>query len=219
MESFLQFPQLFCLKITTREKFVTSCHGIVFDLSITNQGERTVRENYFPHLLLGSKLRYDRNQRITESVENQESFDELFKLIFHHEKLVAQRAMRAVMMIVKDRLEFLQVHAQQVLTILRSPDHKEIKSYVIQLIPKVDLDPVELESVWHILTYMALNQNEQKAIRTHALQSLHELTHRQATFIYELQDTLNALTYDPTPSIQAKVLKLRGMLNKIKITA
>lgn len=177
-----------------------------------------MRDNYFPHLLLGRKLRYDRNQRIRESVDDQESFDELFKLVFHHERLVAQRAMRAVVLVVKTHPEFLRAHTNHILNLLRSPD-KEVKSLIIQLIPKVDLGPTELERVWHILTYLTLNQNEQKTIRTHALQSLYELTHRQATFVYELQDTLNALTYEHTPSIQAKVLKLRGLLNKIKITA
>ncbi len=178
-----------------------------------------MRENYFPHLLLGSKLRHDRQQRINESVDSQASFDDLFKLIFNHEKLVAQRAIRAIMDIMKIHPEFLQSHREQVLTVLRSPDHKEIKGYIIQLIPKIELNPVELESVWHVITYMALNQNEQKTIRVHALQSLYELTSLQATLVYELQDTLNALTYDLTPSIQAKVLKLRGLLNKLKITA
>lgn len=198
---------------------VTSCHGIIFDLLIQDQRGGTVRNNYFPHLLLGRKLRHDRQQRINESVEDQASFDELFKLIFHHEKLVAQRAMRAIMVVAKSNPEFLQSHAEQILTIVRSQDYKEIKSYVIQLLPKVSLNPVDLESVWHMLTYMALNSNEQKTVRTHALQSLYELTNRQATFVYELHDTLNALTYEHTPSIQAKVLKLRGLLDKIKVNA
>lgn len=179
-----------------------------------------MRENYFPHLLLGKKLRYDRNQRIRESVEDQTSFDELFKLVFHHEKFVAQRAMRAVMMVIKSHPEFLQSHTHQLLTLLRSSDYKEVRSMVIQLVPKMDLNLVELESVWHILTYLVLNKNEQKIIRIAALQSLYELSYTQATFAHDLQHTLNALMYDHTPSIQAKVLKLRGILNKaVKITA
>jgi hypothetical protein len=173
-----------------------------------------VREIYFPHLLLGRKLRYDRNQRIRESIEDQESFDELFKLVFHHERSVAQRAMRAIMMVEKEHPEFLLTHTEQLLILLGSPDNKDIKGMVIQLIPKANLDSAELERVWHILTYLALNQNEQKLIRVNALQSLYELTHKQSTFVHELQDTLNALTYDHTPSVQAKIMKLRGLLNK-----
>jgi len=85
---------------------------------------------------------------------------------------------------------------------------------VVQLIPKLQRGSVALESVWHILTYLALNQNEQKTIRANALQSLFELTCRQEMFVHEFQDTLNALTYDHTPAIQANVLKLRGLLNE-----
>lgn len=173
-----------------------------------------MRDNYFPHLLLGRKVRSDRNQRIRESIEDQESFDELFRLVFHRERLVAQRAMRAVMMVVKAHPEFLQAHTDQLLTLLKSPDYKEIKSMVVQLIPKLQRGSVALESVWHILTYLALNKNEQKTIRANALQSLFELTCMQETLVHEFQDTLNALTYDQTPAIQAKVLKLRGLLNE-----
>lgn len=174
-----------------------------------------MRENHFPHLLLGRKLRNDRNQRIRESVEDQESFDELFKLVFHHERVVSLRAMRAVIMVVKMHPEFLQQHAEQILSLLRIPDRKEIKVHIIQLIPMLVLDPVELEHVWNILTYLALNQNEQRTIRVNALQSLYELTGKQPAFAYELHDTINRLMYDHTPSIQAKILKLREQLNKV----
>lgn len=173
-----------------------------------------MRNNHFPHLLLGRKLRTNRQQRIQESVEDQGSFDELFKLVFHSEKLVAQRAMRAVIQLVKSNPEFLQAHAEQLLTLLRSPDHKEIKGLVIELLPKVELTLTEVESVWHILTYMALNQNEQRMIRTHALQSLYELALQHYSFRFELNDTLNALAMDLTPSVHAKVLRIKTLLSK-----
>jgi uncharacterized protein YigA (DUF484 family) len=179
-----------------------------------------MRDNHFPHLLLGRKLRYNRNQRIRESIGDQAGFNELFRLTFHPEALVAQRAMRAVMMVTKEHPEFLQAHAELLLTLLKSPDHKEIRSMVIQLIPKVNLDPDQLERVWNLLRYHVLNQNEQKTIRVHALQGLYALAHQQATFAHELADTLDALTHDLTPSIQAKVMKLRGLLRKaVKVNA
>lgn len=179
-----------------------------------------MRGNYFPHLLLGRKLQYNRNQRIRESIEDQESFDELFKLVFHTERRVVQRAMRAVMLVAKTHPEFLNAHAEQILTLLKSPDFKDVKSMIILLIPKIELSPTDLERVWHLLTYLVLNQSEQKIIRTNALQSLYEFTSREETLVYGLHDTLNALTYDHAPAIQAKVLKLRGLLNKAaKVTA
>jgi hypothetical protein len=173
-----------------------------------------VRNNHFPHLLLGRKLRTNRHQRIQESVENQSTFDELFRLVFHSEKIVAQRAMRAVALVIKSRPEFLQPHAEHLLTLLRSPDHKDLKGLVIELIPKVELTRVDLESAWHILTYLALNQNEQRTIRTHALQSLYELTVQHYSFRFELKDTLNALSSDLTPSVNSKVIRIKMLLNK-----
>ncbi len=173
-----------------------------------------MRNNHFPHLLLGRKLRTDRQQRIQESVEDQASFDELFRLVFHNEKLVAQRAMRAVIQLVKQNPEFLQAHAEHLLKLLRSPDHKEIKGLIIELIPKLELTLTDAESVWHILTYLALNQNEQRMIRTHALQSLYELTLQHYSFRFELSATLNALAADLTPSIHAKVLRIKMLLSK-----
>lgn len=173
-----------------------------------------MRNNYFPHLLLGRKLGNSRQQRIRESVEDQTSFDELFRLVFHHEKPVAQRAMRAVLPVVKSNPGFLQSHTHQLLMVLRSPDHREIKSLAIELIPKVELDRVDVESVWHILVYLALNHNEQRMIRTHALQSLYELSVKHDSFRSELLDTLNLLANDLTPSVHAKVLRIKTLLNK-----
>jgi hypothetical protein len=176
-----------------------------------------VRNNHFPHLLLGRKLRHDRQQRINESVEDQASFDELFTLIFHHEKLVAQHAMRAVTVVVKNTPTFLQPHREQLLSILQSPDFREIRAYVVQLISKLALKSVELERVWRMLSYMARNTNEQKTIRGYALQSLYELTNQHAPYTYEFQNTLNMLAYEQIPFIQAKVLKLRGLMNAVNV--
>lgn len=178
-----------------------------------------MRNNHFPHLLLGSKLRYDRQQRINESVEDQSSFDELFNSIFHHEKLVAQRAMRAITVLIKKRPEFIQVHTERLLTVLRSPDYKEIKSYVVQLLPKLKLTSGELDRVRHMLTYMALNANEQKTIRTQALQSLYEFGQQHPDFADELHEILTALAHERTPSIQLKVLKLCELLKPAKVPA
>lgn len=174
-----------------------------------------MRENYFPHLLLGSRIRYDRDQRIRESVDDAESFSELFKLIFHHERTVAHRAMRAVMLVIKTHPEFLQAHHEQILTLLTNADRRELKSSVIQLIPLLSLHQHEVERVWHILAYLALNQNEQRTIRVNALQSLYDISNTHAGFTDQFHHALGALSNDPTPSVQAKVLKLREQTEKI----
>lgn len=177
-----------------------------------------MRENHFPHLLLGRKLRHDRQQRIREAVEDQQSFSELFKLLFHSERVVAQRAMRAIMLVVKTRPEFLQRHREQLFAWLRT-DRKDVMGMAVQLIPKLKLTPDQLTHAWHLLSYLALNQNEQKTIRVHALQSLYELTEAQPWLSPEFQTVLNALIHNQPPAIQAKVLKFRRLLNPgVKVT-
>src|SRR5690349_8848486 len=113
------------------------------------------------NLLIGKDLRTVRQYSIVvRSVRDQASFDELFRLTLHHERPLAMRAVDAIEKITLKRPEFLAPHKNQLLSILKSADHKELKWHVAQLISKVELTTDELAEVWHLLSYWALNRNE-----------------------------------------------------------
>jgi hypothetical protein len=167
-------------------------------------------EKGFTQLLLGSDLRQLKNSgTVFEAVHDQESFDELFSLIFHHERPLVMRAADAVEKITAKKPEFLRPHKLQLLSVLKSADHKELKWHVAQLLPRIELDSEELEYVWHMLTYWALNKNESKIVRVNSLQGLFELKILHADLSDSFEKTMESMEHEMVPSIQARIKKLK----------
>lgn len=169
-------------------------------------------EAEFTRLLLGNDLRKLKNtKKIFDAVTDQKSFDELFGLIFHHERPLVMRAADAVEKITLKNRQFLGPHKAQLLAILRSADHKELKWHIAQLLPRLTLSTDELENVWHKLSYWALNRNESKIVRVNALQGLFDISSLHPELQKDYNQTLSALSREQIPSLQARIKKLKGM--------
>lgn len=167
-------------------------------------------EAEFTKLLLGKDLRrLKNNKKVVEAVTDQKSFDELFGLIFHHERPLVMRAADAVEKITTKEPDFLRPHKTQLLSVLRSADHKELKWHIAQLVTRIDLDKQECEDVVHILTYWARNKNESKIVRVNALQGLFDISQRHPELRETLQETMALMEHEIIPSIQARIRKLR----------
>lgn len=151
-----------------------------------------------------------------DAVTDQRSFDELFGLIFHHERPLVMRAADAVEKITAKNKTYLAPHKAQLLAILKSADHKELKWHIAQLLPRVELDQHELEDVWHKLTYWTLNRNESKIVRVNALQGLFDLSRKFPDLKKDFDQTMNAVERELIPSMQARVRKLRKKIAEKK---
>lgn len=164
----------------------------------------------FARLLLGDDLRTIRqNSTVIGSVKDQKSFDELFKLVFHHERTLALRAVDAIEKLTVKRREYLQPHKSQLLLALKSADHKELKWHIAQLVPRLDLDRKELDDVWHALTHWTQNKNESKIVRVNSLQGLFDLSRRYTEFKNDFDKTLASIEHQKIPSIQARIRRIR----------
>jgi hypothetical protein len=172
------------------------------------------------HLLLGKDLRTIRQNRIVvQSINDQQTFDELFALVFHHERQLVMRAVDAVEKVTSKHPEFLKPHKFQLLSILKSADHKELKWHIAQLIPRVDLSTEELEKVWHTLSYWVLNKNESKIVRVNALQGLFDLSQKYVGLKPDVENIFAAIEHEMIPSMQARIRKLKKnqkRLNNVK---
>ena len=169
-------------------------------------------EPNFTRILLGKDLRKLRNSnKVTELVTDQPSFDELFKLIFHHERPLVMRVADAVEKITAKHPEYLVTHKAQLLSVLDSADHKELKWHIAQLLPRVELDEPELKDVWHTLTYWALNRNESKIVRVNALQGLFDISRKFPDFQKDFNQTIARVSREPIPSIQARIRRLKRL--------
>jgi hypothetical protein len=163
----------------------------------------------FAHLLLGKDLRKLKISReVIEAVHDQESFDELFALVFHHERPLVMRAADTVEKITRKQAGYLHPHKRQLLSVLKSADHKELKWHIAQLVPRIKLTREELNEVWHILTYWALNPNESKIVRVNSLQGLFDLSRELPDLKDDFEKTVHTLEHERIPSIQARIRKL-----------
>src|SRR5688572_12391768 len=165
----------------------------------------------FTSLLLGKDLRTIRqNGVVVNSIHDQHTFDELFSLVFHHERTLVMRAIDAVEKVTLKHPEFLISHKSQLLEVLNSADHKELKWHIAQLIPRVDLTVAELKNVWYKLAYWSLNKTESKIVRVNGLQGLFDLSKVNSELKDDLEKIISTMEHEMTPSIQARIRKLKS---------
>ena len=172
--------------------------------------------NDIARLLIGSDLRtIKQNDTVIRSVNDQKSFDELFKLIFHHERTLVMRAADAVEKLTVKHSEYLRTHKSELLRALKSADHKELKWHIAQLITRVDLTSKELDHVWHTLTHWTQNKNESKIVRVNSLQGLFDLSRQNPEFKNDFDKTLASIEHQKIPSIQARIRRIRKTRDKM----
>src|SRR5687767_12489657 len=165
--------------------------------------------NDFTKLLLGKDLRtIGQNNIVIRAVKDQKSFDELFRLIFHHERPIVMRVADAVEKLTVKHPEYLKSHKSQLLRALKSADHKELKWHIAQLITRVDLNRKELEDVWHILTYWTQNKNESRIVRVNSLQGLFDLSRLHPEFRKDFDKTVATIEREGVPSIRARIRRI-----------
>jgi hypothetical protein len=166
--------------------------------------------NPFIPLLMGKDLRsIGSADQVVAMVNDQHYFDLLFGLLFHHERAIVMRAADAVEKITRDSKEYLAPHKVQLLTLLKGAVNKELKWHLAQFLPRIVLTKEELTEVWHVFTYWAMNRNESKIVRTHALQALFDLMRFHPIVKPDFQRTLIALEAEPVASLQARIRKLK----------
>ena len=169
--------------------------------------------NNFAHLLLGKDRRsIGKADNVVNLVTNQSSFDELFGLLFHHERTLVMRAADAVEKVTRERKQFLFPHKNQILSLLRSTIHIELKWHIAQLAPRLPLDPQELHEVWSVLSYWAQNPNESKIVPVNSLQGLFDISSYNPAFETSFTNILDTVEHEPIPSLRARIKKLRRLL-------
>jgi len=172
-----------------------------------------MEQNTFIKLLLRKDLRtVKQNDMVVQSVRDQRNFDELFTLVFHRERPLVMRAIDAIEKITREDPFYLLRHKTQLLHVLKSADHKELKWHVAQLISRIPLSDDELKDVWHVLDYWARNVNESKITRVNALQGLFDLSMAHPEFKEKIGSTIAAIDRENIPSLQVRIARLKKKL-------
>lgn len=124
------------------------------------------------------------------------------------------RAADAVEKITIRNKHYLVPHKDQLLAVLKSADHKELKWHVAQLLPRIPLKKEEAQEVWFMLKHWCLNPNESRIVRVNALQGMFDLSVMFPELKNDFILTLNKIEHEPVPSLQARIRKLKKKLEK-----
>jgi len=174
-------------------------------------------ETDFTTLLLHpSKTAADREAQIRKLVFDQRSFDLLFHFVFHHQRALAVRAVEAVEKISRTQPLLLSPHKNQLLSMLATGEHKEWKTQLVPLLPRLALSLSEQEIVWRQLVYWVLSPTEGKLMRIHALQALHTIARIYPIFTRAFKEVAGRIFELPMESLQ---LRLKSLLQKMPLDA
>jgi hypothetical protein len=152
--------------------------------------------------------------KIIEQIKTPKEFNNLFKGLFHTDRLVAMRSADAIEKITLSRPEYLQPHKSELLKLLTSAKHIELKWHMAQLVVRVKLNAEEAGAVWDILTQWALTKKESRIVRVFSLQGLFDLLKQFPELKTDFEQTLATLEKEPIPSIAARIRILRKKLPK-----
>src|SRR5688500_16910487 len=139
--------------------------------------------------------------KMVQSVQTQQEFDNLFTNILSHERIIAMRSADAVEKLTRKDHVWLESHKPVLLELLHSAIDKELQWHVAQLITRVDLTDKELYVVWDKLAYWMLNKNESKIVRVNSLQALYDLSRDNPTLGQALIRLINSIRHENIPSL------------------
>ena len=109
-------------------------------------------------ILKGGDLRsIGQSNKIASSIDNQESFDELFQQLFHADRKVVMRSADAIEKITLKNTSFLEQHKPSILKLVETASHIELKWHLALIASRLDLTKREFGKVWQILTDWANN--------------------------------------------------------------
>jgi len=166
----------------------------------------------FEKLLLKGDLRtIGDNNIIVRLVQNQNDFDELFKFLFHKNRLVVMRAADAVEKITIHSPQYLDKHKSEIFSISETASNKELQWHLAQFLPRITINENEFTNAWKILMRWTKDKNNSKIVRVNSMQALFELNKQNKKFAKDFQKLISELEKENIPSIKARIKKLKGV--------
>jgi hypothetical protein len=163
-------------------------------------------------LLKGGDLRsLGQSKLIVSQVSDQESFDKLYKQLFHKDRLVVMRAADVIEKITLKDCSFLVRHSSDLVKLTENATNKELKWHLSLLTTRVTLTNKEAEKVWQILARWATDKKESRIVRVNALQGLFNLLLLNNELTQDFNLIVSTIIRENIPSILARLRKLKIM--------
>jgi hypothetical protein len=126
--------------------------------------------------------------------------------------LIRMRSADAVEKITARHPEYLQPYKAKLIREVAASTQQEVRWHVAQMIPRLDLDPVELEIVVEILlTYL---DDSSKIVNTFSMQALADLAEQQPDLRPRIIPYLEGLTRTGSPAMRNRGQKLLKQLQE-----
>jgi hypothetical protein len=146
---------------------------------------------------------------VVSEITNQEKFDKLFKGLFNTERSVVMRSADVIEKITITHPEYLKFHKKDLLRLLQTAGHIELKWHLAQLISRLKLSEKETGIAWDKLTQWANDKKESRIVRVFSLQALYDIQKQYPELKKDFMGTMNTLDRENIPSIKARIRKLR----------
>ena len=162
-------------------------------------------------LLKGGDLRsIGQSSKVISLIKNQESFNELFKQLFHNDRKVVMRAADAIEKITLSNPNYLKQHKDEILILCDAAKNIELKWHLALLVSRVSLTKNEVAKVWQLLTNWATDKKESKIVRVNSIQGLFDLLTVHKELKQNFDQTIKEIAKETTPSINARIRKLKN---------
>lgn len=175
--------------------------------------------NKFEKFLSGGDLRsIGASNKIVKEIDTQEEFDQLFRFLFHADRLVVMRAADAIEKISHRHPEYLQKHNKELFDIAGRNTEKELKWHLAQILPRLRHSKTSFDKSWKLLLLWAKDTSNSRIVRVNSIQSMYELTLIENKFSKELLELFSDLSREEVPSINARIRKIQKQMINSKST-
>jgi hypothetical protein len=165
----------------------------------------------FDKLLACGDLRsIGRVYEVIPLISTQNDFDQLFQLLYHHDRLVVMRAADAIEKVTAEKQAFLSSHISEIFSLSRIAVKKELKWHLAQLLSRINMDPAQMTEACSILHNWAADNKNSRIVRVNALQSLFDLADDKTTLL----PFFIKLEAEAVPSISARIKQLQKQIRK-----
>lgn len=172
----------------------------------------------FDKILSGGDLRsIGKNNFVILKIQTQKEFDQLFKNLFHKDRLVVMRTADAIEKITINNKQYLTKHKRQIIELLNVAKDKELKWHLALLIPRLHLDKKEFNEAWDTLSKWAKDKTNSRIVRVNSIQGLFEMLTQEKKRETDFSLTLSEIEKENIPSVNARIRKLGMKKNKQKI--
>ena len=147
--------------------------------------------------------------KVIALIKNQESFDKLFELLNHADRIIAMRASDVIEKITLQHPAYLSPHKKDLLNICKTAQYPEVKWHLALIVPRLRLGKKEMGIAWEIFTNWAMNLKEGRIVRVNAVQGLYELLKQYKDLQQDFEVTINEIYRENIPSLNARIRMLK----------